>query len=90
LPHYGKRYWAGLPISTAFAESTVNEVVAKRRNKNQPMPWNRYPIQPFLTVRVHALNRTLEGALRAMYRCLRSTTNLAVPTRAYHNPLCSP
>jgi len=44
-----------LPISTAFTESAVNEVVAKRRNNNQPMRWNRYTAQPFLTVRVHAL-----------------------------------
>jgi hypothetical protein len=27
----------GLPISTAFAEVAVNEVVAKRWNKHQPM-----------------------------------------------------
>jgi hypothetical protein len=37
-----------LPISTAFAESTVNDVVAKRMNKHQPMRWNRYTVQPFL------------------------------------------
>jgi len=34
LPH-------GLPISAAFAESAVNEVMAKRMNKNQRMRWNR-------------------------------------------------
>jgi hypothetical protein len=68
LPHFGKRYRAGLPISTAFAESAVNEVVAKRMNKNQQMRWNRYTVQPFLTVRAHALNGTLEKAFRAMSR----------------------
>jgi hypothetical protein len=57
LPHYGKRYRTGLPISTAFTEFAVNEVVAKRVNKNQPMRWNRYTVQPFLTVRVHVLRR---------------------------------
>jgi hypothetical protein len=29
--------------------------VAKRMNKNQQMRWNRYTVQPFLTVRVHVL-----------------------------------
>jgi hypothetical protein len=62
LPPYGKRYRAGLPISTAFTESTVNEVVAKRMNKNQQMRWNRYTVQPILTVRVYVLNGTLEEA----------------------------
>jgi hypothetical protein len=80
LPNYGARYRAGLPISTAFAESAVNEIVAKRRNKNQQMPWNRYTVQPFLTVRVHVLNGTLEDAFRAMYRSFHPTTNPAVPT----------
>jgi hypothetical protein len=46
LPNYGARYRVGLPISTAFTESAVNEVVAKRMNKNQPMRWNRYTVQP--------------------------------------------
>jgi hypothetical protein len=71
LPHYGKRYRAGLPISTAFTESAVNEVVAKRMNKNQQMRWNRYTVQPFLTVRVHVLNGTLEEAFRAMHCSFR-------------------
>jgi hypothetical protein len=31
-------------------------------NKNQPMRWNRYIVQPFLTVRVHGLNGPLEEA----------------------------
>jgi hypothetical protein len=66
-----KRSRAGPPISTAVNESAVNELVAKRRNKQQPMRWNRYTVQPFLTVRVHVLNGTLEKAFRAMHRSFR-------------------
>jgi hypothetical protein len=46
-----------LPISTAFTESAVNEAVDKRRNKNPPMRWNRYTVQPLLTVRVDVLRQ---------------------------------
>lgn len=58
LPNYGARYRAGLRISTAFTESAVNEVIAQRMNKKQQMRWNRYTVQPFLTVRTHVLNPT--------------------------------
>ncbi|NHB98723.1 hypothetical protein C5470_21355 [Photorhabdus stackebrandtii] len=35
IPNYGERYRYGEPISTAFVESTVNEVIAKRMAKKQ-------------------------------------------------------
>src|ERR1700719_535369 len=41
MPNYGKRYRAGQRISTGFVESAVNEIVAKRMVKKQPMRWNR-------------------------------------------------
>jgi hypothetical protein len=41
----------GEAISTAFVESAVNEIVAKRMNKAQQMRWNRATVQPFLDVR---------------------------------------
>ena len=64
LPNYGKRYRSDQPISTAWVESTVNEVIAKRMVKKQQMRWNRFTVQPFLTVRVHVLNGTLEQLFR--------------------------
>ncbi len=67
LPNYGKRYRADQPISTAWVESTVNEVIAKRMVKKQQMRWNRFTVQPFLTVRVHVLNGTLEHVFRTWY-----------------------
>src|SRR3982750_2188641 len=37
LPNYGQRYRAGLRVSTGFAESAVNEIIAKRMRKKQQM-----------------------------------------------------
>ena len=39
IPNYGERYRCGERISTAFAESTVNQVVSKRMVKKQQMAW---------------------------------------------------
>jgi hypothetical protein len=71
LPNYGARYRAGATISTAFVESAVNEIVSRRMVKRQQMRWNRFTVQPFLTVRVHVLNATLEAAFRHWHRAFR-------------------
>src|SRR5208282_3047361 len=39
IPNYGDRYRHGEKISTAFAESAVNQVVSKRMVKKQQMRW---------------------------------------------------
>jgi hypothetical protein len=67
LVHYAARRRCGEPISTAFVESAVNEIVAKRMNKKQQMRWNRATVQPFLDVRAAVLNDTLEEAFRRRY-----------------------
>jgi len=63
VPYAARRRW-GEPISTAFVESAVNEIVAKRMNKKQQMRWSRTTVQPFLDVRTAVLNDTLEDAFR--------------------------
>ena len=67
LVHYAARRQHGEPISTAFVESSVNEIIAKRMNKKQQMRWNRATVQPFLDVRTAVLNDTLEDAFRHRY-----------------------
>ena len=67
LVPYAARRRHGEPISTAFVESAVNEIVAKRMTKRQQMRWNRATVQPFLDVRTAVLNGTLEGAFRRRY-----------------------
>jgi hypothetical protein len=75
LVHYAARRRRGEPISTAFVESAVNEIVAKRMNKKQQMRWNRATVQPFLEVRTAVLNDTLENAFRHCYLGFRPANN---------------
>ena len=67
LVNYGRRRHERLPISTAFVESAVNEILSKRMIKKQQMRWNRWTLQPFLDVRVAVLNKTLAGSFRRLY-----------------------
>jgi hypothetical protein len=71
LLNYGARRRHSEPISTAFVESAVNEIVSRRMIKKQQMRWNRWTVQPFLNVRVAVLNGTLEGAFRRSYPIFR-------------------
>jgi hypothetical protein len=71
LVHYAARRRRGEPISTAFVESAVGEIIAKRMNKKQQMRWNRATVQPFLDVRTAVLNDTLEDAFRHRYPGVR-------------------
>jgi hypothetical protein len=38
--NYGQRRHDGLPISTTFVESTVNDILSKRMIKKQQVRWN--------------------------------------------------
>ncbi|MDO9712505.1 hypothetical protein [Paracraurococcus sp. LOR1-02] len=67
LVPYAAQRRRGLPISTSFVESAVNEIVAKRMNKAQQMRWSRATVQPFLDVRTAVLNDTLEATFRQRY-----------------------
>ena len=75
LVHYAAQRRRGEPISTAFVESAVNEIVAKRMNKKQQMRWNRTTVQPFLDVRTAVLNERLEDAFRYRYPGFRSAND---------------
>ncbi|MBG0792121.1 hypothetical protein IYY11_01310 [Methylocystis sp. H62] len=65
--NYGRRRRGRLPISTAFVESAVDEILSKRMIKKQQVRWNRWTVQPFLDVRVAVLNKTLAGSFRRLY-----------------------
>jgi len=77
LVPYAARRRRKQPISTAFVESAVNEIVAKRMNKRQQMRWDRATVQPFLDVRTAVLNGTLEDAFRPRYPGFRPTNDRA-------------
>jgi hypothetical protein len=72
----------GEPISTAFVESAVNEIIAKRMNKKPQMRWNRTTVQPFLDVSIAVLNDNLEDAFRHRYPGFRPTNDDQVPSEA--------
>lgn len=59
IPNYGGRYRYGETISTAFVESTVNEVVSRRMVKKQQMRWTKQGAHLLLQVRVRTLNAEL-------------------------------
>jgi hypothetical protein len=83
LVHYAARRRRSEPISTAFVESAVNEIVAKRMNKAQQMRWNRATVQPFLDVRTAVLNGTLEDAFRRRHPGFRpANVEQALPAAA--------
>src|SRR5215211_2974622 len=83
LVHYAARRRNGEPISTAFVESAVNEIIAKRMNKKQQMRWNRATVQPFLDVRTAVLNGTLEDAFRQRHPGFRPANDeQALPAAA--------
>ncbi|MGA8173003.1 MAG: hypothetical protein WB816_19535 [Methylocystis sp.] len=65
--NYGRRRHDRQPISTAFVESAVNEILSKRMIKKQQMRWNKWTVQPFLDVRVAVLNKTLSGSFKRLY-----------------------
>ena len=79
---YAARRRRGEPISTAFVESAVNEIVAKRMNKAQQMRWSRPTVQPFLDVRTAVLNDTLEDAFRQRYPSFRPAQGKQIMARA--------
>ncbi len=59
IPNYGERHRCGEAISTAFVESTVNQVVSKRMVKKQQMRWSPQGAHLFLQVRTRVLNDDL-------------------------------
>jgi hypothetical protein len=67
LPNYGERYRAGETISSAFVESTVNQVISKRMVKKQQMRWTQKGAHLLLQVRTKVLNDELCDAFQRWY-----------------------
>ena len=71
IPNYGDRYHYGEAITTAFVESTVNEVVSRRMVKQQQMRWTRRGAHLLLQVCNQTLNGDLRETLRVWYPAMR-------------------
>ena len=65
IPNFGERYRQGERISTAFVESTINQVVSRRFVKKQQMQWSLKGAHLLLQTRTKVLNNELEGVFRA-------------------------
>jgi hypothetical protein len=72
IPNYGDRYRHGETISTAFAESTVNQVVSKRMVKKQQMQWSEAGAHHLLQVRTKVLNDELRDTFARWYPGMRA------------------
>jgi uncharacterized membrane-anchored protein YjiN (DUF445 family) len=67
IPNYGELHRAGETISTAFAESTVNQVVSKRMVKKQQMRWTPRGAHLLLQIRTRVLNDELVDDFHRWY-----------------------
>jgi hypothetical protein len=66
-------------ISTAFVESTINQVVSKRFVKKQQMQWSQKGAHLLLQTRTKVLDGDLEGVFRGWYPQFRPVAT-ASPT----------
>ena len=66
-PTYGARWRAGQVISTAFIESLVNSLLAKRFAKKQSMQWTPDGAHLLLQIRTRTLNGDLASTFRNTY-----------------------
>ena len=67
LVNYGDRYHHKETISSAFVESTVNEVISKRFVKKQSMRWTKAGAHRLLHVRTKVLNDDWRQAFTNWY-----------------------
>jgi hypothetical protein len=72
IVNYGERYRNGERISTAFTESTINQVVSKRMVKKQQMQWTPEGAHLLLQVRTQVLNDDWEATFRSWFPSFRS------------------
>jgi len=77
MVNYARRYRKGLPISSAMAESAVNQVVSMRFAKKRQMRWSDEGAHLLAQVRVHTLNSDLRP--RMMPIPLRAPKPVAAP-----------
>ena len=67
IPNFGERYRQGETISTAFVESTINQVVSRRFVKKQQMQWTLRGAHLLLQTRTKVLNKELDDVFRRWY-----------------------
>jgi hypothetical protein len=72
IPNFGERRRQGETISTAFVESTINQVVSRRFVKKQQMTWTLRGAHLLLQTRTKVLNNELDDTIRKWYPQFRA------------------
>lgn len=67
IPNYGERRRCGEAISSATAESAVNQIISKRMVKKQQMRWTPHGAHLLLQVRTRVLNDQLAADFTRWY-----------------------
>ena len=86
IPNFGERRRQGETISTAFVESTINQVVSKRFVKKQQMQWTLRGAHLLLQTRTKVLNEDLDNLFRRWYPKFRSQPQTQEPERKAASP----
>ena len=81
IPNYGERYRQGETISTAFVESTINQVVSRRFVKKQQMQWTLRGAHLLLQARTKVLNDELDEVFRRWYPRFHPQPQMTAPER---------
>jgi hypothetical protein len=81
IPNYGELYRQGETISTAFVESTINQVVSRRFVKEQQMQWTLRGAHLLLQTRTKVLNDELDDVFRRWYARFRPQPQTTAPER---------
>ena len=82
IPNYGDRYRHGEKISTAFAESAVNQVVSERMVKKQQMRWSESGAHNLLQVRTKVLNDQLRETFASWYPGMQTEQETEIEKKA--------
>jgi hypothetical protein len=80
-PGAGERRRQGETISTAFVESTINQVVSRRFVKKQQMQWTLRGAHLLLQTRAKMLNEDLDDLFRRWYPRFRPQPKTQQPGR---------
>ncbi len=81
IPNFGERRCQGETISTAFVESTINQVVSRRFVKKQQMQWTLRGAHLLLQTRTKVLNDDLDEVFRRWYPKFRPQPQTQKPER---------
>jgi hypothetical protein len=82
IPNYSDRYHYGEVITTAFVESTVNELVSRRMVKKQQMRWTQKGAHLLLQVRIKTLNQELRQTFCNWYPKMEKNDDKSLPLAA--------